>query len=442
MIILKNASVIGFYPPSVEDKMDVIIEGHEIIAKGRNIASGYKEGKVYDMTGKYISSGLVCSHNHFYSALARGITADIKPARDFAGILKNLWWRLDCALDEESLYFSGLIGALEAIRSGTTCVIDHNASPSFIKGSLGTLKKCFETTGLRGILAYEVTDRNGKDGAAAGIEESIEFIESLKCGELPDERGKLIEGAIGAHALFTLSNETLKLLSGAVYNTGRGIHMHTAEDSYDSSFSHHFYNMDIIERLEIHNLLNDKTVLAHGVHLNENEIDLINKHGSFLVHNPRSNMNNSVGYSDKLHLVNNLAIGTDGIGSDMFEEIKTGFYKNSDAKGKLSAENLLRALQNGNILLERYFGGKFGKIEKGHAADIVVYNYDAPTSLLSENLGGHIIFGLSSKNVETVIINGNIVLENRQFPFDTKPLYEEARLQAKRLWGKISSRKY
>ena len=176
MIILKNAAVFHFYPPLLEDNIDIVIDGTIIVDTGKNLARKYPSARIIDMTGKFVSPGIVCAHNHFYSALARGIQARIKQSQDFVGILENLWWRLDRALDEESLYYSGLVGAVEAIKAGTTSVIDHNASPSFIRGSLTTLRKDFEKVGLRGILAYEITDRNGKAGMRSGVEESVEFV--------------------------------------------------------------------------------------------------------------------------------------------------------------------------------------------------------------------------------------------------------------------------
>ena len=176
MIVLKNAKLINFHPSAVTPDVDIVIENNTITEMGQGISFRYNADKVIDLKGKLVSPGIVCSHNHFYSMLARGIMANIKPSGDFISVLQNLWWRLDRALDEESLYYSGLTGALEAIKAGTTSVIDHNASPSFIKGSLNLLKKSFEQVGLRGILAYEVTDRNGKSGMLEGVDESIEFI--------------------------------------------------------------------------------------------------------------------------------------------------------------------------------------------------------------------------------------------------------------------------
>ena len=117
MLLLKNPNLIQFYPPKINYNVDVVIENKIIIDTGRNIGDNYKADKILNLGGKFISTGLVCSHNHFYSALARGIIADIKPSNDFVSILNNLWWRLDRALDEESLYYSGLIGALESIKT-------------------------------------------------------------------------------------------------------------------------------------------------------------------------------------------------------------------------------------------------------------------------------------------------------------------------------------
>jgi cytosine/adenosine deaminase-related metal-dependent hydrolase len=194
-----------------------------------------------------------------------------------------------------------------------------------------------------------------------------------------------------------------------------------------------------MKRLEDANLLNNKAILVHGVYLNDNDINIINDHDSFLVHNTRSNMNNSVGYMNKLNQVKNAALGTDGIGSNMFDEMKFAFFKNTDARGKISMDDVLKMLDNGNTILNRYFDMNFGRIEKGFAADLVIYDYNAPTPLLSENLQGHLVFGFESHDVETVIINGKIVYENRAFPFDIAEIYAKSKVAAKKLWTKMDS---
>ena len=438
MLVLKNANLIQFYPPKIIYNIDVVIDNELIIDAGKDAGENYNAERILNLDDKFISAGIVCSHNHFYSSLARGIIADIKPSNDFVSILNNLWWRLDRALDEESLYYSGLIGALESIKAGTTSVFDHNASPSFITGSLNTLKKAFELTGLRGILSYEITDRNGADGMKDGINESIEFIKIIEEDKKSGNSKYLIEAALGAHAPFTLSNNSLEQIYDAIINTNRGLHIHVSEDQYESSYSHHHFGKDVLQRLDELWLLNEKSIIAHGVYLTENDISILNERNSFLIHNPRSNMNNGVGYMHNLHKVKNVGIGTDGIGSNMFEEIKFGYFKNADSKGKLPPDDFMKFLQNGNILLERYFDKKFGRIEKGFVADLVIYDYNSPSPLVDENLAGHFIYGFSSRDVETVIINGSIVYENRKFPFDINPVYNEARAAAKKLWERMS----
>ncbi|WP_252248956.1 amidohydrolase family protein, partial [Clostridium sp. ZBS20] len=104
--------------------------------KGEALTQRYSDARNKEMHGRIVMPGIVCSHNHFYSGLSRGIMANIAPSPDFISTLKNLWWRLDRALDAESLYYSGLICSLEAIKSGCTSVIDHHASPAYIGGSL------------------------------------------------------------------------------------------------------------------------------------------------------------------------------------------------------------------------------------------------------------------------------------------------------------------
>ena len=431
-LLIKKAKPWQFYPEKVGEETDIFIRDGNIKELGRDLENklkGTMPDKIIEAGGRYVIPGNVCSHNHFYSALARGVMADIGPSYDFVGVLQNLWWRLDRALDESSLYYSGLIGALEAIKAGTTSVIDHNASPSFIKGSGAVLKKAFDQAGLRGVLCYEVTDRNGPDGRDKGVEENVEFIKSRE--------SNLIKGAVGAHAPFTLSDESLKYLAAAVEETGRGIHIHVAEDRYDLSHSHHNYGLSTIERLEKFKLLDEKSLIIHGVHILDKEVETLNRHNAFLVHNPRSNMNNNVGYNSKLIELKNVALGTDGIGSDMFEEAKFGYFKSNDAGLKLMPSNFTRFLYNGNRILELYFGRKFGRIEPGYTADLVILDYQNPTPLLKENTDGHFIFGLSSQAVETVIVGGNCVYENRKFPFAVEQIYEEASKEASRMWKEI-----
>lgn len=438
MLVLKQATVVEFQPARIQSGVDIVIDGSRIAAAGVGIADNYQAERVIDLQGKLVMPGLVCSHNHFYSGLSRGITASIAPSPDFISVLKNLWWRLDLGIDEEILYYSAMVCALEAIRCGTTAVIDHHASPAFIKGSLKTVKQALEDTGLRGITCYETTDRNGgMNEVAAGIQENVDFARLCDTGKQLADGNHLVEAMIGGHAPVTLPDAALKLMADAVQETGRGIHIHVAEDRYDISHSHHLYGKDVIVRLNDYGLITDKALLVHGVHLSEQDIAMINNKHAFLAHNARSNMNNHVGYSSSLPLYHNLVLGTDGLGSDMFAELKFAYFKHKDAGGPLWPDSYLKFLYNGNELLRRYFAADFGRVLPGYKADLTVLDYQSPTPLVAGNIGGHIAFGLDSRDVTTVIINGKLVLENRQFVCNVSSIYEQARKAAKRLWDKM-----
>ncbi|NYA43059.1 putative aminohydrolase SsnA [Serratia fonticola] len=442
MLILTNATGVQLDPASVQHGIDIAIEGALIREVGQGLAVKYPQADVRNMHGKWVMPGIVCAHNHFYSGLSRGIMANIAPSPDFISTLKNLWWRLDRALDEESLYYSGLICSLEAIKSGCTAVIDHHASPNFIAGSLKTLRAGFIETGLRGMTCFETTDRNGGERELrAGVEENIAFAQLIDVAKKAGKEPYLVEAHIGAHAPFTVSDAGLEMLQAAVKGTGRGLHIHAAEDSYDVSHSHDKYGKDLIERLAQYDLIGSKTLVAHGLYLSAADIELINQQDAFLVHNARSNMNNHVGYNHQLAQYRNLALGTDGIGSDMFEELKFAFFKHRDAGGPLWPDSFARFLAKGNQLLARNFGANFGCLAAGYKADLTICDYPSPTPLAAQNIGGHLAFGMGAGSVNSVMVEGRMVYQDRQFPFDVEPIYAEARKVAAKLWQRMDTLK-
>lgn len=446
MIRFSNATLVEFDPPRVREGMDVYVDGQEIAKvapHGETVPSaGAGDGedldRDIDVTGKILFPGLVCSHHHYYSGLARGIIAELGPMSDFVSILRELWWRMDRAHDKATLYASSQICSLDAIRCGTTAVIDHNASPNFIAGSSETLRRGMEGVGLRGAVCYEVTDRNGETGMVEGIEENRVYAQQIDTERKSGTWSGLSEAFIGGHAPFTLPDRALTELGHVCESTGRGFHVHLAEGSYDVSFSHLHYRSDLVTRLDRFGLVTEKSLFAHGIYLNDAEIALMNEGGAFLVHNCASNMNNNVGYNERLADYANLVLGTDGIGGDMFETARNAFFKHRDSGGPLQPDAFLQALAGGNRLLERTFGRAFGRIEPGYVADLVIGNYKSPTPLVAKNIAGHIAFGMSSNIVETVMINGTIVMEERRFPFDEDEIYRNAREEARRLWSRMN----
>ena len=437
-ILIKNVRIMQTEPPfDVKENMDVLIDDGSIKAVGANLPQ--KADRVIDAKGKTLIPGNVCSHHHYYSGLSRGMLISPGPQTDFIQVLKEWWWRLDRGLDEEALYYSSLICSIDAVKAGTTCAIDHHASPSFIDGSLSVIAKGMEEIGLRGSTCYEVTDRNGgMKEVEDGVKENIRFAKEV------DEKKKkapvLVESMIGGHAPFTIPDAGLQLMADAMKETGRGMHLHVAEDKYDVVWSHHHYNEDIIDRLDRFGLLTDNTLLVHGLHLSEKEIATINERNCFFAHNGRSNMNNHVGYCRTLPMIKNLVIGTDGCGGNMFEELKISFFKHKDEGLPFWPSEFVAALNRGNRLVEKSFndGRKWGRVEEGYTADLTLLDYNAPTPLVSANAAGHFVWGMSSNAVDSVIIDGKLVMENRKMiGIDEAKIYAEARRVAQRVWNTV-----
>jgi putative selenium metabolism protein SsnA len=448
MILFEDVKLISYGIPSISEPMDLVAFGEDeggskagtIAELGKNLSAKYPKAASQG-SGGYLSPGLVCSHTHLYSALARGIQVAIAPSKDFAQILDHLWWRLDRAIDLPILKASALSGCADGLFAGVTSLVDHHAGPNAIDGSLSVLREAYEEIGMRGILCYETTDRNGKEGAKAGIAENIRFAREIDELHASGQR-PLVEASIGAHAGFTIGQESLEDLAEAVRNTGRGIHIHLAEDKYDAVDSRHRYGLDLVERLERVGALSPKGIIGHGLWLSPSEIEIMNDHDMFLAHNARSNMNNAVGYNTALQTHRNVVLGTDGMGADMLEEFKFAVFRHRESGGPWWPGEFLSCLDRGNRLLERYFpqACAFGALSPGCPADLVHWDYDPPTLLDGTNLAGHMAFGMSSRSVRSVAVAGKMRIKDRRALFDIEGIQKESRIQAQRLWNTMEGR--
>jgi putative selenium metabolism protein SsnA len=446
MTLFESVRVISFEPPAVSEPMDVAVAGpHEagakagsIVEAGTGLAAKYPGAK--RVSGAYLSPGLVCSHTHLYSALARGLMVDIAPSKDFAQQLKNLWWRLDRAVDLPILEASALAGCADAALCGVTSVVDHHAGPEAIDGSLSVIRGAYEEIGIRGLLCYETTDRNGMEGSRAGVRENLRFAEEIDSARASGET-PIVDGAIGGHAGFTIGDETLAALGDAVRSSGRGIHVHLGEDKFDAVDSRYRFDADLVARMDAAGCLGPKSIVGHGVWLTDAEVEIVNARGSFLAHNARSNMNNAVGYNSLLTRFANVVLGTDGMSADMLEEFRFACFRHRESGGPWWPGDFLRCLDRGNRLMERYMGIALGRVQAGCAADLVLWDYEPPTPLVGGNIAGHLAFGLSSRSVRSVMVRGSFVVEDRVPAFDAAAVAAKARAETARLWKRMEERR-
>lgn len=390
------------------------------------------EGDVVDCTGRLIMPGNVCGHTHLYSALARGLPAPRKSPRNFPEILEYIWWRLDRALDDRSVRASGLVGALDAARAGTTTLVDHHASPNFIDGSLDVLADAIGEVGVRAVVCYEVTDRGGRMRREAGLRENARF---LRHNERPH-----IRGVVGAHASFTLEDETLRALSELADEFDTGVHIHLAEDGCDEEDALRRSGTRTAQRLSDAGLLRSRSIAAHGVHLELSELRLIQRQRTWLVHNCRSNMNNRVGRAPVSMFGDRSVLGTDGIDQDMFAESRTAYFRARERTLEAYAEEYTEMLARGGDVASQFFPDPIGALEPGSAADLMILNYDPPTPLTADNLAWHWMFAMTSQNVESVMIHGSWVIRKGEFcGIDEEKIRAEAREEARRLWDRMEA---
>jgi len=422
------------------ERGSIVLENEVIqtVDDGASDSQSTEEARI-DGQGKVAIPGFINAHTHLYSALARGMALDGFAPKTFTQILEQLWWRMDKALDPPSVRSSALVGAMEAVRCGVTTLIDHHASPYSVPNSLDLLKKAVcADVGLRGVFCYELSDRDGAQSRDQGIAENLRFL---------SENGNSITGAqFGMHASFTLSDETLATVAEQL-PPHAGIHIHVAEGPEDEVQCEQAHGRRIVERLDRFGFLKRNSILAHCLHINEAEKDLIRERDAIVVHNPHSNMNNAVGCFDLRGFVGRnipVGLGTDGLGCNMLgERFVAGILQNHTHADPLAGDfNALNGLLfTGNQeIAARLLGVGVGRIEPGAPADVVLVDYTPPTPLHAGTIMGHFLFGIAVHNlrVSDVFVAGRPILRDGSFvDLDEAAVYAEARAQAQAMWNRI-----
>jgi putative selenium metabolism protein SsnA len=430
-MLLKGASIATLQPSAVA-RADLRIEGDSIVDRGPGLRPRRGE-PIEDCAGMVIVPGQVCAHTHVYSALSRGMPGPKIAPRTFPDILRRIWWKLDQALDDESIHYSALVGAIEAVQCGTTTLIDHHASPNAIAGSLDIIRGAFSAVGIRGVLCYEVTDRGGREQRDAGLAENDRFLSATR-------HDPMARGLVGAHASFTLSDRSLAAIAELVHIHQSGIHIHVAEAPDDVALTGRRHGCGIIERLSRHRVLTESSVLAHGVHLTERELARVAAAGTWIVHNPRSNMNNGVGRASIELFGDRAALGTDGWRADMFEEARAAHFGLRDRLGPTAPNLAGRLLDGSQRLASSLFGMPFGALEPGGVADLVVHHYPTPTPITGSNVEWHALTGLHPGTVRHVMVGGRwICRDGSVTTVDVGEVYRRATHAAAGLWKRMGA---
>ncbi len=392
---MSNSLVIG---PDRTGRTVAVVDG--LVASGAP-----PDARVLPCPGGEIGPGAVCAHTHLYSGLARyGMPAPVPAPASFLQILERVWWRLDRAIDAEALGAAARDHVARALLAGTTSLIDHHESPALIEGSLAVLAGVCSQLGIRALLCYAATQRNfGPEEARRGMAE---------CRRVP--ASPLLRALVGIHASFTVSDETLRAAGDLARELETVVHVHVAEDRDDVVDARARGFTGPLERMLSLGALVPGSILAHGVQLSAEQVALANAHGCWLVHNPRSNEGNKVGYASALRHGRRVALGTDGWDADMAAE--------EAALARLAAAH--------------HDPGASGRLAAGHA--LVAERFAAAAVPLTAGALGDVVVREGGR-VRDVVVGGRVVVENgRLSTGDMGAIESAARREARRLWQRMA----
>jgi len=445
-MIIKNGKIVTWTNPNQ------ILEGYAIRILGDKIAEIEKQNQLLDLypdelvidaNYQFIMPGLICAHTHFYGAYSRGLSIPTDSPASFPEILRDLWWALDKSLDEKSTYYSAWVSIIDAIKHGTTTLFDHHASPNFIQDSLDVIADVIDESGMRASLCYEVTDRDGLQRSQDGIDENIRLIKRVNSGNNLNGR---LSATFGLHASLTLSQSTLEKVK-SVLPCESGIHIHVAEHPVDEYDSIKKTSKRVIDRLYDLDLLNERSIIAHAVHVDAKEVQLIANTRSWVTHQPRSNMNNAVGIGNIESMQRagvKVCLGNDGFSNTMWDEWKTAYLVhklvNNDPRRMNGNDIINMAIVQNSALTSSQFGLPVGKIETGSQADLIFVNYHSFTPVTTGNLPWHILFGMQHSMISTTIIAGKVLYNHHEFvEIDEEQIHAKASEYAEIVWKKYQS---
>ena len=419
----------------------VAIEGTKIAAVGETeaIKTQYGDAEFIDAKGGVIMPAFINTHEHIYSAMARGLSIKGYNPKGFLDILDGQWWTIDRHLTLEQTKYSAVETLISCIRNGVTTVFDHHASFGQIGGSLFTIADVAKELGVRACLCYEISDRDGMDKARESVMENAEFIRYA----LKDD-SDMIAGMMGMHAQFTISDATMEL-AAANKPDEVGYHIHVAEGIEDLHDCLKKYGKRIVDRLMDFNILGEKTLLGHCIYINPHEMDLIKDTNTMVVHNPESNMGNACGCPPTMELVHRgilTGLGTDGYTHDMLESYKVAnvLHKHHLCDANAAWGEVPKMLfENNAAIANRYFKTPLGVLKEGAAGDVIVVDYNPPTQLDASNINGHILFGMTGRDVVTTVANGRVLMKDREIKvIDVEEAMAKCREESAKLWHSIN----
>lgn len=425
-MVLTGGTLVEVHPARI-GQADVLVRGETVVQVGGTMPD---DAPRVDVSGCVLTPAFTVAHTHLYMSLTCGMPPPPTTPRTLTDSLQWVWWALDKALDDELVHTSALVGAAMAAKAGVACVIDHHSSPRAIDGSLDRIEAALDEIGLRGVLCYETSDRDGRGRCDGGLKENRRFLEKVK------QEKTRHKGLVGAHAMMTLNDDTLDALRELAEKYDTGIHMHVAEDLTDHLDAERIRKTPMAKRLERIGIARKGSVVAHGVMLDAELSKTLTDAGAYIATNPRSNMAHGVGLCGASGP--NVALGTDGIDNDVLAEARAYALRHHEARDGLAKEAGARMAASQTLAGALFGDAQPPRIVAGARADLIVLDYEPVTPMTQSNVLDHVTRGWTSANVRHTMVGGRFVVRDRKLTsIDERELFLRARAAAGRLWERM-----
>lgn len=404
-ILIKNLVILTMEKEEIIDSGYIVIKDNLISELGTgNYPSGDYE-QIIEGSGKVALPGFINAHTHAAMTLLRGY-ADDMPLMEW---LNNRIWPLEAKLKGEDIYWGSKLAIAEMIKSGTTCFAD-------MYFSMHRVAQAVEETGIRAVLA------RGMVGVGPEAEKAVEQSRRL-FHEFNGAANNRIKIMLGPHAPYTCPPEYLKKVIDLADELGTGIHIHLSETAGEVNDITQQYGKSPVALLEDVGLFDHPVIAAHCVHLSDEDISILKNHNVGIAHNPESNMKLASGIAPvakMLDLRMPIALGTDGASSnnnlDMLQEMRTAALLQKVNTMKPTVLPAFQALQMATVNGAKALGleNEIGKLLPGFKADLILVDINSPNMIPNYNIIANLVYSAQAADVDTVIIDGKIVMENRK----------------------------
>ncbi len=404
-------------------KTDIFIKDGVIFKVG-GVKKDFIPEKIIDGKDKLVIPGLINCHTHTYMSVFRNIADDLA-FNDW--LFKNIMPRED-KLNFEDAYWGAMLACAEMIKSGTTCFLDmHMFKNQTAEAAVKSGMRAVISRGLSG-------ESRDEDGAVRRIDEAFEEIERW-------EGNDRLSFMLAPHAIYTCGTDYIKYIIGKARENRLSLHTHLSETRYEVEESKKNYGMTPVKYLDSLGFFDVNTVAAHCVHLEDDDFKILKEKNVNTALNPLSNMKLGNGFAPVFKLLEsgiNICLGTDSAASNnslnLFSDMNATALIHKGTGENAQAVNAFEVFKAATINGAKALSINAGQIKEGKAADLAILDLNCPQLRPMNNLMAALSYSANGSEVETVIINGEIVMENRKLCFiDESEIYENVEKIAEKI---------